>query len=503
MAAATIAPASRPSIAAAATARRGGSIRIALKDASPTDSLDPATWPAGFTQTAFNGSVYNNLTELAADGSVVPDLAETFEPADKASKWIFRLRHGLTFHNGREVRPADVVESIHYHLAPSSASGARPLLKDIERIEIDGANTVTFTLRTANVDFPYLMADYHLSIMPSLPRGGIDWHSGIGTGAFSLHHFEPGVSARLMRNTHYHKSGKPYFDEVEFLGIADDAARSNALNTGEIDYMNDCDPKTLALIARTPGLVVNRVPSGRHWTFDMNTGKPPFDNVHVRTALKLALDRAEIVRKVYLDEERIADDNPIVPSMQYWRETPPRHLYDPALAREHLRKAGLTTLTVDLSVSEAGFPGAVAAAELYREQAARAGIEIRIIREADDGYWENVWLRKAFSACDWYGRPTCGMQFSTVYASDAPWNNTHWKNARFDQLMHAAEGEDDEIERAAQYGQMQQILHDEGGVIVVAFASYISAHSSRLAHGSVGCQLPNDNLRMAERWWLA
>src|SRR3546814_6440285 len=109
--------------------------------------------------------------------------------------------------------------------------------------------------------------------------------------------------------------------------------------------------------------------------------------------------------------------------MQYYKDPPPQIDNNIGKAKEHLRKAGLQSVDVDLSVSDAAFPGAIDAAVLYKEHAAKAGININIVREADDGYWENVWLKKPFNGVDWYGRATCDWLFSSIYAADAAWNN--------------------------------------------------------------------------------
>ena len=138
---------------------------------------------------------------------------------------------------------------------------------------------------------------------------------------------------------------------------------------------------------------------------------------------------------------------------------------------------------------------------LFREHAAKAGITLNLIQEADDGYWDNVWLVKPFNASDWYGRVTLDLLFSTSYTSDAPWNNTGFKKPRFDDLHSAARSETDDTLRRGQYAEMQQILHDEGGVITVAFVSWRLAMAKTIGHGETGGILPADNHRCAERWW--
>ncbi|MDX8529204.1 ABC transporter substrate-binding protein [Mesorhizobium sp. MSK_1335] len=492
-----------PSFAQAAEPKKGGYARFGMSDASQQDTLDPGTWPASFSQAAFNGSLCNNLTEIAADGSIIGDLAESFEPANGTKKWIFKIRKGVTFHDGKALTVKDIQESFHHHMGAKSTSGAAPLVSQIESITADSVDKVLFTLKSASADFPYLVADYHLSIFPAKDGGGIDWQRGVGTGAFALENFTPGESAKMVRNQNYHKNNKPYFDEIEYIAIMDATARMNAFVTGEVEFINDLDVKSIALVERSTGLKVERTPSLRHFTFDMDTSTKPFDNPDVRTALKYAIDRDDIIRKVYLGEAVKGNDTPVAVTMPFYHETPPQNDYDVEKAKAFLAKVGLTSLDVDLSVAEAAFPGAVEAAVLFQQHAAKAGINVNVVREADDGYWDNIFLKKPFSGCDWYGRATCDWLFSTAYADGAAWNNTHWKNPRFNELLIQARAETDQAKRAAQYAEMQQLIHDDGGVITVAFVNWTNGMSKKIGHGTIGGIFPCDNMRMAERWWMA
>lgn len=492
-----------PGPARASEPKRGGSVKFGFSDASQQDTLDPGTWPASFAQTAFNGSMCNNMTEITADGKLVGDIAESFEPADGGQNWVFKIRKGIAFHDGKALTMDDLKASYHHHMGEKSTSGAKSLMSVVQEIVADGDNLI-FKLKSKAADFPWALADYHLSIMPAASNGALDWKRGVGTGPFILESFVPGSSVKMRRNPNYHKNNKPYFDEVEFLAIMDQNARTNAFLTGEVDFINDVDVKTIPLFEGNPDIDLLRIPSLRHFSFDMDCSVAPFNDPNVRMALKLALDRDDVIRKIFLGEARKGNDNPVADLMPFHSDPKPQHAYDPNKAREYLRKAGLEALSVNLHVSEAAFPGAVDAAALYQQHAAKAGITINVVREADDGYWENIWLKKPFNACDWYGRATCDWLFSTIYAKGASWNNTHWSNERFNELLMAARGEIDESARNAQYAEMQQLIHDDGGFISVAFVNWLYGSSKRLGHPEViGGIFPHDNLRITERWWVA
>ncbi|MCI0429617.1 MAG: ABC transporter substrate-binding protein, partial [Rhodospirillales bacterium] len=440
-----------------------------------------------------------------ATGNVVPDLAESVEPSDDAKTWVFRLRKGATFHNGKEVTADDVVASYRHHMGADSKSAAKSLLEQISDIKATDKHTVQVTLAGGNADFAYVASDYHLVIMPAKDGGGVDWESGVRTGAFVLENFEPGVRTKLKRNPNYHKEGRPYFDEVEFLNITDVAARTNALTTGEVHYIGRPDLKTLDRLKQNPQIEIDEVTGYAHYVFVMNTTVPPFDNPDVRRALKYAMNREEIAQKIFLGHATPGNDNPVPPppAVKFATDPEPRYSYDPEKAKEYLKKAGLSSLKVDLSAADSAFTGAVDAAVLYKEHAAKAGIEINVVREPNDGYWDNVWLKKGFLASYWSGRPTVDWLFTIAYSADAAWNESYWKNPRFNELLVAARGELDEKKRAAMYAEMQQLVHDDGGTIVLVFNNLVHAHSKELAHGAIAPNLEVDGLKLAERWWFA
>jgi peptide/nickel transport system substrate-binding protein len=484
--------------------KKGGLLRIGSPHGSSTDTLDPQSYLDTYTQSAFASVLSNSLTVVNAKGEVEGDLAESMETNDDATRWVFNLRKGVTFHDGKDLTSDDVVATCAFHRSEESKSPVKSSLGAVTDIASDGPGKVIFTLAAGSADFPYLVSDPLLCILPS-KDGVVDWQSGSRTGAFTLGSFEPGVRVHMSRNPNYHKEGLPYFDEVEYLVMPDVTTRTNALTTGEIDYMSHCDLKTLDLLQRNQDIAISELTGFGHLTLPMLVDREPFNDVNVRLALKHAIDRQDIVDKIFFGHATPGNDNPIPPppSVKYAIQPEPIHAYDPDKAKDYLKKAGLSSLKIDLSVSEAAFTGAVDAGVLIQDHAAKCGIEVNVIREPSDGYWDNVWLKKAWSASYWSGRATIDWMFTQAYLGSAAWNENLWKNPRFDELVEAARGELDDAKRAAMYAEAQQLLHDDGGQIVLVFRNFVDGHSAKLAHGEVGKNWELDGYRLPERWWFA
>jgi peptide/nickel transport system substrate-binding protein len=231
--------------------------------------------------------------------------------------------------------------------------------------------------------------------------------------------------------------------------------------------------------------------------------RAPFDDVNVRLALKHAIDREALVDTVLSGYGRVGNDTPITPANRFFNTEMAQRSYDPDRARHHLKQAGLDQLKVALHASDAAFTGAVDTAVLFKEHAQKAGITIDVVREPEDGYWSDVWLNVPFCTSYWNGRPTEDAMFSLAYASDAEWNESHWQNARFDELLVQARAELDTARRREMYYEMQELVKDDGGTIIPMYASYVTAHSDEIAHGPLASNRALDGWKAIERWWRA
>ncbi len=486
---------------------RGGKLTAGLGGANTSDSWDGRTHSDIFMIAAAHGTVFDCLTEVAADGSLVGELAESWEASADAKTWTFNLRQGVTFHDGKPFGADDVIESLQMHVGEESKSAAKPIVEAITEMKKLGDHQVQFTLASGNADFPYLMSDYHILMFPA---GNIEnaIAQGIGTGLYSVVAFDPGVRFVGKRfEGHYKGDSAGFFDEVEFIAINDNTARMNALMTGQVDTINRIDFKTEALLKANPALRIQEVTGNQQYTFPMLTDTSPYNDVNVRRALKYGINRQELVDKILLGHGAVGNDTPIGPANQYYHSEMEQTEFDADKAKFYLKEAGMDSLTIDLSASNAAFEGAVDAAQLYQASAAQAGININVVQEPSDGYWSNVWLKKSFCACYWSGRATEDWMFSTAYEEGVPWNDSQWDSkdsARFQELLLSARAELDSDKRRSQYFEMQEILRDEGGVLIPMFANYVQAVNNRIQSPDVvGNLWQMDNARMAERWSVA
>jgi peptide/nickel transport system substrate-binding protein len=482
---------------------RGGKLTAGLSGANTSDSWDARTHSDLFMIACAQGAVFDSLTEVAADGSLKGELAESWE-SDDAITWVFNLRQGVTFHNGKSFGADDVIESLQMHVGEDSKSAAKPIVENVAEMNKLGDYQVELVLNAANADFPYLMSDYHLLMYPA---GQIDEaiQNGIGTGLYEAQSFDPGVRMVATRVAdHYKGDSAGFFDEIEFIAINDNTARMNALLTGQVDAINRIDFKTESLLRANPNVRIQEVTGNQHYTFPMLTNNAPYNDVNVRKALKYGINRQEMVDKILLGHGQVANDSPVGPASQYYNADMEQLSYDPDQANFYLREAGMDSLNIDLSASDAAFEGAVDAAQLFQASASAAGITINVVQEPADGYWSNVWLKKPFCASYWSGRATEDWMFSSAYEEGVPWNDSEWgrdDSARFQELLIEGRAELDSDRRREIYFEMQQILRDEGGVLIPMFANYVEAVNVNIqTPETVGNVWQMDNARLAERW---
>ncbi|WP_322864858.1 ABC transporter substrate-binding protein (plasmid) [Aquicoccus sp. G2-2] len=486
---------------AKAQPKRGGTFRIAQHDGNTGDSHDPRLY-ASNADDLMAHTFRAFLTQINTDGTLGPDVAMEWSANSDASEWSFKLNPKARFHSGGKVTAEDVVASMNFHRGEKSTSTAKALLSDVIEIAADDAHTVTFKMESGNADLPWLMTDYHFVILPRNGDGSANWQSGDGCGPYRLVNWEPGINASFTRFEDWHGEGA-YFDAVEVTFINDPNARQTALVTGDADATSLLENKTMAMLMRHPEVDVINLPSAQTVTWPMFCDVAPFDNVDVRNAIKLSVNRQDMIDKISFGAATVGNDFHHSPAMPYWPSDIPQREYDPEKARALLKKAGMENLSVQISTADSLTTGAVDAAILYSEHAKASGIDIKVIREPNDGYWSNVWLKKPWCMVAWAARPTPDVMYSIGYKNDAPWNESHWQNERFNKLLLQAKAELNDTLRAEMYRDMALLARDDGGTVIPYFPNYV--YGKRKNVGTTGAYAANtemDGYRAASRWWF-
>jgi len=463
------------------SAQASSVLRIASGESDgPTGTMDPA-----FNQIDADAArislVYERLIILDKNFTPQPQLAESWSSNEKGDVWTIELKPGITFHNGKPLTAADVVYTYRRLIDPKTASAVATTLGALtsEGIEAAGDRTIRFTLKSPVVEFPSLIANRFTYIVPEGSTAEELRTRGVGTGPFKVQEFVPGREPSVFaKNEAYWREGLPKVDRVELRAIADASARISALLTGQIDLSWDVPRVGLQALQTAPNVTVVTVPSPYVMSLTMWVDTPPFDDVRVRQAMKLVVDRQRMIDLVLGGLAQPASDQPVASWIRYGLEEPAA-ARDVEKAKQLLAEAGHPDgIDVELYTSEAT-AGFLEMAALYQAMAAEAGIRVAINKVPGDGYFANVWRKVPF-LCTSKGARNADEALSQFYLSEAAWNDTHWKSKEFDDLIAEARQTLDADKRADLYRKAQRLLRDDGGVIVPMFANSVGAHRKDL-----------------------
>ena len=465
--------------ARAETPKRGGRLRVGFTTSSAGDTLDPTKIVAS-SDIGRSGLLYNRLIDYVPGKGLVGNLATGWEANDDARRWTMEIVEGIEFHNGKTLTADDVAYSFNRHLDPDGGSPANAYLGDVESITADGPRHVVFNMKAPNADVPYLLTEYHFTAQPqgaddaSYARG-----EAIGTGPWMVREFEPGIGAVFERHPNYHRSGRPYVDEIESFGIPDNSARVNALLSDEIDIMIGLDPQLISSVDEADNAEVLNQPGGAHPTYPMRADTPPYTDNNVRLAIKHAIDRERMLQLGWGGLGTIGRDHPIPQHDPFFAPDVEALERDPDKVAWHLKQADMENATFELHASDDNFGGtnaSVVMAELMNE----AGANVTVKKVPADGYWGAVWMKVPWCGSSWYGRPTADLMLAIAYISGGSWNESFWSNERFDRLVLEARKTVDEDLRRELYREIQIIMRDEGATITPVFTNWLDAYASRV-----------------------
>jgi peptide/nickel transport system substrate-binding protein len=458
--------------------KRGGNFRLGVTGGGAKDIMDGQNIITKPDQarlvTAFETLLlFDDNYQLTSNG-----LAESVTQ-DNPKQYTIKLRQGIEFSNGKTLTADDVLYS--FQRIGTKANGltgyAATATMDIANMKKLDKYTVRLPLKTPDSTVPQTLASYTFGMVPSGYQAYP--HAQVGTGAYKLKSFTPGQQSVHTRNPNYWRSGQPYFDTVTIVDFSSATAQVNGLLGGQIDAMTDLPPSQVKVVqARGMAALVSK--TGGWLPICMAIDMPPFDDVRVRQAMRLIVDRPGMLEQVASGYGFVGNDL-YAPFDPGYNHSLPQRKQDIAQAKSLLKAAGKANLSVDLHTTN-GAAGMVETATVFANQAQAAGVKINVIN--DPNYYGNRYLKLAFSI-DFWGTRSYLNQVQQGSLPNAPYNETHWPpksgtGSNFGSLYNQALATTDEATRTQIEHQMQQTEYDIGGYIIPFFGGLIDGYSAKV-----------------------
>lgn len=421
------------------------------------ESLDPIS-PSRFYEV--NDLLYSRLIRLDDQGNPAPELATTWTPNAAATEWTLTLQPGVRFHDGSAFDAADVKYSLERINDPALESPVASVLGFIDRVDVVDPLTARIVLKTPHSGLPLLLYDYRVRMIADGSGDSIE-STGNGTGPFKLETYDPEGETVLVANKDYWE-GAPKLDKITFTAIPDAEARHQAMLAGQLD-LNSVTREQEAQFTGNPAFVLQHYPAGGWFGIAFLTDQPPLTDPRVRKALRIAVDRPQMMKLMTGEgQAAVGCDTPVKLSDPFRANLDCPQ--DIAGAKALLAEAGFPN-GIDIEVNTADLePGMVQFAEVYQAQVAPAGIRVKITLAPADGYWDDVWAKK--NAVTSWGQRPADQILNEAYRAGSSWNETHFNSPAYEALLDQARATLDPAASKALYVKAQQMLFDEGGTFI-------------------------------------
>ncbi|MDQ1105428.1 ABC transporter substrate-binding protein [Nocardioides zeae] len=441
-----------------------------------TDNLNPLT-TNGFADYIGVSHLYESLVELR-DGEPVLRLAESIVPDATAESWTITLRDDVTFSDGSAIEATDVAYSLRLTADPTQSPNYASFFGDVD---VDGIEVVDE--RTLVVPFTRPRGDFVSTILSFVsyvyPDGATQWEDApVTSGPYTLVSYDAGERIVMEAREDYF-DGTPEVTTLEVVVIDDPQARLNALKSGEIDVATRVDPVAAQAEADNDAIEIQQGGEADSLAlgFEMNVNEAPFDDPDVRTAMKLAIDRQELVDVVFLGEGFVGNDLVGLGLPGYDASLPQRE-HDPQRAEELFAAAGVDA--VDVRVAETT-PGLQRATELLAEQLADVGVELRVETTDPASFYADyeVLLSTPFQTA-YYVNRDAGAYLGSFTGSNGFFNVSGFAPEGYDESLRNAQALVDDDERDAAFAAVQQLVWNDGGTIIWGYQAVLNAQAAGL-----------------------
>ena len=459
-----------------------------------TDNLNPLT-VNGHADYIAVGHLYDSLVELR-DGAPTMALAETVISNADATAWTVTLREGVTFSDGRPVTAADAAYSLRLLADPAVSPSYATFFQDVDAagLEVVDDRTLRVPLLRPRGDFVSTVLSFASYVFPD---GFDDWQHPVGSGPYRLVSYDAGQRIVLEARDDL-PGAAPRLTRLEIGVISDPQTRMNALKSGEIDFAARVDPVLAQAEAGNPDLTVHRGGEADAYAlgFEMNVHQAPFDDPRVREAMKLAIDRQELVDTVLLGAGTVGNDL-VGLGLEGYNGAIPQREHDPDRARELFAAAGVTSVTIRAAEIT---PGLSRAAELYAEQLAAVGVTATIEPTDPAGFFADfdVLLSTPLQVAYYHNRDA-GAFLGSFGGSNGFFNVSGYAPADYDALLLQAQSSPDAAQRAALFDEAQQRVWSEGGTVLWGYQSVLDASHAGLTGVYLSQGVPQFELAALDR----
>ena len=298
--------------------------------------------------------------------------------------------------------------------------------------------------------------------------------AAVGTGPFKLVSYEGDRKIVVARNEAYYDKTRPYLDRIEIVVYPDSTAEGSALISGDTDMISTLPPTEFARLQKANGVKALRVPSGQFCNVNFGCDQKPFNDVRVRQALALTIDRTAMVDFVSEGYGTPGNDTPMNSAYRYYSAQALKKP-DIAKAKALLAAAGYPNGLDATLVASDRPPVRTQLAVAMREMAKPSGFRINVETMPHATYLDQVWKKGPFYVGFYNMQATADAIFALLYTSDSAWNETRWNNAAFDKAVHTARATVDEVKRRALYAEAQRLMYVETPSIIPIFFDLLAA----------------------------